>query len=358
MRLRRFLFGLVVGLACVTPPARAILIDVGGTKVGGYFVRDDGRKLVIRVVTPDGQEKFNEYDRTKVKFDIVNQINRKRLEGLAKDNPKAYRDYATELAGEQGDPEARDMAMRLYLIAAYLDPKQFGHSALLSMSRLASTPAEERRCRAMAFLLSPEDDAGLLKGNTAKPVPRPKADVSALQDFLTALQDYRTGQIKAARALAVHTGVDKVFSMAPGRLDRKAFLQLCTDAACPICKTKGKVRCTACNGTGSVRNDFGGFQRCPTCNGQRVIACTGCDGTGYVPTLTDDVLRPLLRDELWAVEQLSGAGGDGKKAASAARWSSVLRARQVNPVSPLSLETITDFDPRKCLYRNGAWVAP
>jgi hypothetical protein len=354
----RFALGLVVGLVALPTAGRAILIEAGGGRVGGYFVRDDGAKLVIRVLTADGKDKISEYDRAKIKFKIIHQLDRKRLEALSRDNPKAYRDYAEELAGQDADPEARATAMRLFLIAAYLDPKQFGNSSLLGMSQLASTPAEARRCRAMAFLLDPRADAGVLKTEGRKPNQLPKGQAGALVDFLTALQDFRAGQIQAARVAVAREGVDRISSLAPGMLDKKAFLQLCTDATCETCAGKKKVPCAGCNGKGTIVGTFGRPQRCPVCNGQKSATCPDCDGTGVNHTIPDDVLRRVLRAELWAVERLSGSEGHAKKGTGKKSWSSVLQDRQLTPVAPLSLETITDIDPRKCLYRNGTWVAP
>jgi hypothetical protein len=348
---RRFIVGLVIGILCRPSAAWAILIDAGGVKVGGYLVRDDGRKLVVRVRTPEGQEKVTEYDRTKTKINILHQYDKKLLESLSRTNPKGYLDYALKLAAQEGDPEARYMAMRLFLIAAYLEPRQFGHDCLLSMSRLASTPAEARRCRAMAFLLDARRDASLLKAEIVKPVEKPKITGSTLQDYLKALQEFRAGQIPAARTAAARDGVDKVFSQAPGGIDKKVFLEMCKGATCATCGAKKKVTCPACNGRP-------GLGRCPVCNGKTRITCPDCDGTGFNPTLPDEVLRVIVRAELWAMDQLTGGAGRGKDGQRPTSWSALLQERQVHPVSILSLETITDIDPRRCHYRNGEWVAP
>ncbi len=360
MRSGGFVLGLTVFVLLAPTPARAILIETGkGVRVGGYFVRDDGKKLAIRVRTPDGKEKVNEYDRAKIK--VIHQVDRARLQKLTQDDPKGYRDYAEELAGHKADPEARDVAMRLFLIAAYLDPQQFGHGALVSMSALAATPTEARKCRAMAFLLDPQGDAKLLNVDGVKAAARPKAETGALQDFLKALHYYRTGQVKLARDVATRDGMDKLFGMAPGMMDQKAFVQACTDAACPSCsksKLKGKLVCTTCGGRGIVAGAFGQAERCATCGGQKWIVCGGCDGAGVNQEFPDHSMRMLLRAELWAVDQLAGGDGGPGPGRGETKWSAILQARQVNPVSPLSLETITEFDPRKCLYRNGAWVAP
>jgi len=91
-----------------------------------------------------------------------------------------------------------------------------------------------------------------------------------------------------------------------------------------------------------------------------MVPCDACDGRGIHRDLSDDTLRVVLRAELWATEQLSGgeATGDKKKKGDDKKWSSVLQRRQLAPVLPLSLETISEFDPRKCHYRNGKWVVP
>lgn len=355
MHRQRFVLGLAVGLM-FSPAAWAILIETSpNVRIGGYFVRDDGKKLTIRIRAADGTEKSQEFDRAKIK--IVHQLERARLEKLTKDNPKAYRDFADELAKHKADPEARDTAMRLYLIAAHLDPQEHGRDALVAMSALASTPAEARKCRAMAFLLDQKADAATLKAEGGKAAPLAKAEAAPLQEFLKALYAYRTGQIAAARNHATRDGVDKVFALAPGKMDRKAFLQRCTDANCSNCKSKGKFACNNCGGKGIVAGLFGQVERCNNCNGLRIINCTNCDGTGVVLSISDEVLRSLIQSELWAVDQLAGADPIAKKGGDAS-WSTVLRARQVAPVSALTLETITEFDPRQCIYKNGKWTAP
>ena len=40
------------------------------------------------------------------------------------------------------------------------------------------------------------------------------------------------------------------------------------------------------------------------------------------------------------------------------RWSPVAQKAAVGPVGALTLETLTELDPRKCRYRDGAWVEP
>ena len=118
------------------------------------------------------------------------------------------------------------------------------------------------------------------------------------------------------------------------------------------------MSCANCNGKGQIPNPFGFAERCTTCNGSGKTKCTACEGTGVNQTFADDHLRTIIRGELWAVEQLSGGDASAKKGADDTRWSSILQSRQLSPVAGLNLETISEFDPRKCVFRNGAWKAP
>jgi hypothetical protein len=309
MRWRPFLLGLAMAWFGLSSPVWAILLiekAPGAVPVGGYLASNDGKTLKIKMLSPDGKEKTKDYDLSKI--DIIHQLDVDRLKKLDKNDPKAYYDYAEELANKKlaDDPEAKDTARRLFLIAAYLDQRQFGRSALLGMSSLAGTEAEARRCRAMAFLLDPKGDADALK-----PPPMPKIPTSALQDFEKALQSYRTGQIANAKKLANSIDMDMDFSKAAGGIDKATFLQWCTDAE------------------------------------------------GQIGSPPEDRLRRILRAELWVIDQLSHGDAGDKTNAGETKWSSILQARQNKLVTPLSLETIADdIDPHKCVYRDGKWVVP
>lgn len=354
MFVRCFGLGLAVCLLLCAAQAQAIVIDTGKGRVGGFLLSDDGTKLRISVPTPGGEEKISEYLHADVT--IVHQLDVKRLEALSRDNPKAYRDYADQLARQEGDPEARYTAMRLYLIAAWLAPNELGPGSLLRLSDLATRPAEARRCRAMAYLLGPRADATLLARGLGRPAGRDKVEAQAVEDFAKALQLFRTGQVKAASDLARRDGLEKVFAMAPGNIDRTKFLQWCDDAHCTTCRQDGTVACPACNGKGTVLNDFGQPVRCPTCKGKKRTTCPDCGGTHVRATVPGPVLRVVLRCELWAIEQQGGPDNAGRKEAPDRGWSAIVGAGRLGPVAPLSLETITSFDPRKCLYRNRKWV--
>jgi hypothetical protein len=358
MSVWRLIAGVAVGLFCWVAPASAILIesnDAKNTQVGGFLIRDDGANLTIRIRTPDGREQDVTYALDKIK--ILHRLDVKRLEALSRDNPKGYRDYAAELAQQKKDPEARDTAIRLFLIAAKLAPEKFGSSSLLSMSELASTPTEAHKYRALAFVLDPKAGPELLKAEAVKPPPLDRNQLRALDDFTKALQHYRAGRLKLATDTVRKDGVDKIFGLAPTKLDQKTFLQWCTDANCENCRADGTVVCPNCKGNRIVVGMFGQRERCSTCNGNGRLICPDCGGTHVRDPLPEQSVRGALRLELWAMEQ-QGLGGDpGRKEATEPKgWSTVLQSRRLSPVLPLSLDTITDFDPRKCRYRNGKWV--
>src|SRR4051812_7564054 len=99
MPVQRWFVSLVIGLFVSTSVAPAILIATPAGRVGGFLVSDDGAKLTLRILAPEGEEKVKEFTRVNVK--ILHRLDVKRLEGLSRDNSRAYRDYAEELAVQE-----------------------------------------------------------------------------------------------------------------------------------------------------------------------------------------------------------------------------------------------------------------
>jgi len=315
MRWRPFVLALAAVWLAWPTPARGIVLDLKpGSRVAGFFVSDDGNKLVVADGPPGTNRKLTEYYRVKSAIMVVSQVDRSRLQGLTSDEPEKYLEFARELAAQAAakqDPEARYEARRLFLIAAHLRPQHLGPEALRAMSALAERPEEARTCLALASLLDPTGDVKALKREDLKPAPLPKDLANLLPYFQKALMYYRTGDVKNAQGFASREGMDRVFAAVPGMMDQKAFLQRCKDL-----------------------------------------------GKGDPPTFPDDAMRVILKAELWVIGQQSGGAAPGKKTARETNWAAILQDR-ADPVPPLSLETDTrDFDPRKCHYRNGQWVAP
>jgi hypothetical protein len=339
-------------------PAWAIVIETEKKqRVAGYLVSEDPQKIVIHTKTAEGKEKVNVFDPTKIK--VIHKIDLPRLEKLSQEKPAAYIDYGRELAQVKADPEAMDLALRLYLIAAFLDPPNLAERALVSMSELAAQPGDAHKYLAMAYLLDSKGDPKLLQSITTKParpaVPEVKVAAKALARFQKALERYRSGDGTNAKADANEKGVAEFFARAG--LDQRNFLQACDDLACTKCKKTGTVTCSACNGKGRINdpmNPFGGLIVCTTCNGKGKQKCPSCDGTGSNP-VPDDYLRAVLRAEVWAVDQIITMPPIAKK--SPGSWNRALNDHQTK-VPVLTLDAITGYNPRECVFRNGKWTAP
>src|SRR5262249_5895515 len=124
----------------------------------------------------------------KSEVDLIHRpVAAERLTALSPERPKEYRDYAEELADKKVDPEARETGLRLYAIAANLDPANLGRSSLLGMTALAASVEEERQYRALAFLLDPEHDRGVLKDTKKTTVARRGDEAVATSDTAKAM---------------------------------------------------------------------------------------------------------------------------------------------------------------------------
>jgi len=355
MRRRRImLLGWVcVWLFIVQTPAWSILIETAQKKrVGGFVESEDAKTLVLRVRSADGKTATQSFKKANIK--VIHRIDTKRLEQLKRDDPAGYRGYAEELAEQKADPEATELALRLFLIAAYLDTPKYGRRCLLSMSELDPSSADARKYRAMALLLDPTRDESLLKKDAA---PTQKVPAGAWQAFELALRAYRNGDVQSARNQAQQAAVATCFRAMQGPLDQAGFIHACDDATCARCKYNARFtqRCPTCQGSGGAAN---GVQPCATCQGRGAVKCPVCNGAGIDRKGLDQHLEVVLRCELWAIDrQLPDAPAVADPLAGGT-WSSAVSNPQLARAPLLTLENVTEYDPRKCVFRNGAWVAP
>jgi hypothetical protein len=332
------------------PASSAIVVTKAGSRYGGYLLRRNDDEVVIKCRQPDGSFKEKSFPRAEV-AEVLQPVKPERLETLSRDKAGAYRDYAEELepAARNGDPEALDAALRLFLIAAALDPARLGSGSLKSMAALVEKerPLDGRRFRAMSFLLDPRHDREVLKLAPAAPAE----DSDARVKFVRCLAYYRTGRTKEALKLAKEPGVEAVFLEYPGPLSQRDLVRSCEDKPlCSACNPYGKVDCPACT-LGPRR----GFAFCDQCRGTQLVACRSCEGKKVRLTLTDDDLAHVLRLELGARGRMAN---DPSGSSAGASWAAAGAAGKVRSSPLLSLETLTEFDPRKCHYRNGEWVEP
>ena len=261
---------------------------------------DDGRGGLTRQTIPKNQVE-----------DVIPTISPDRLTALSPDRPTEYRVYAEELAEKRVDPEARQTAERLFLLAAKLDPAGEGRSAMLALATLVP-PERAGAVRAVGFLIDPAHDrtiltpAGRTRETPATTAPPVDQDTLRLRALVLA-----------------------------GRLRRKEYA-----TAAPMWNepaTQAKLV--------TAIPDF------PVDAVEAVLADSG--------VLKSEVLLALVR-----AERVLRAGTTASAPASAAAGgdasSDPLPALVggAEPVPVLSLEAVSPYDLGQTVYRDGAWRKP
>ena len=129
-----------------------------GAPVFGRFVRNTDSHVFFNQRVGDDQYRERTFSKSEVETWAIT-IDPQRLESLDPGKPEDYRDYAEELSAAADDPESQDMAMRLYLLAAYHGRGPVRQSGLRGMVRVASDAQQEKKCRALAFQLTGNESA-------------------------------------------------------------------------------------------------------------------------------------------------------------------------------------------------------
>lgn len=285
-------------------PARAVLVLLKGKEkpLVGFLVREDDMRVIVKRVLPDGSTRDEVVLRSDV-LSVVQTVDRERLASLKHDEPQKYRDYAEELAEKRQDPEARYTAIRLYLISVWLDRNLAG-SSLRGMIKLARSEREEAKFRALAFLLDPDHDRGLLRRPQVSVEASTAVDDSTRAKVLELLRDVRQGKTTDARALLGDPAVVR------GLNQYEDYLSL------------SEVQ--------SVAN--GGF-------------------------LAPSLLEKLVRLEA-SLTAPAAAPVETSKSETILSWEEGGRRDGFAALPVLTLETITEFNPRECQYRDGKWIDP
>ena len=278
--------------------AAVVLLKDRTDPVIGKLVRNDKDRIVIRLTDADGKTREETFRRDQVE-QVVPAYSVERLAMLEPARPAGYRDYAEELWARRRDPEARDMAIRLYLIAAWLDREHLGRSALLGLVSLARSAEEERKFREALYLIDPRSPLEALQG----PPTTSAIDASAAHELLRAMRLLRTGKGTTARALVEKPAVAKLL---------ESYSRLMTKA------------------------EFNAAV------GQSVLSPRELRQTLLLELEMESLVHPGLGSELSAT----------------LAWSRELQGTGSQAVPSLSLETLTEFDPRQCLYRDGKWQTP
>ncbi len=133
--------GLLLLLLCLPArPAAAVILYLKDQDqpIRGYYVRENEHAVVLLELLPNGSTAERSVPRTQID-DMIRSVSEERLAALRPENPDAYREYAEELAEKRKDPDAQLTGLRLYQMAAVLEPQRLGRSCLLGMVPLRAT---------------------------------------------------------------------------------------------------------------------------------------------------------------------------------------------------------------------------
>ncbi|MCC9605392.1 hypothetical protein LOC68_23185 [Blastopirellula sp. JC732] len=298
---------LVCSLAVANVDAAVVLLRGDADPVAGYVESRSGGVLRLRIPQGGGQSLTREIPLIEVE-EVLETVSPLRLTELRPEDPDSYRNYAEELAQKKVDPEARETALRLFLIAARLDPTRLGKSSLLGMTSIARSPEEANRFQAMAYLLDPEHDAQLIQKRHTVQLTSPERLDEWSDLIITGMRKLRGGDYRSARAILKRPDVEKAFDSIVGEITHDECMAI-------LNKT-----------------------------------CPGCEG-GRIPKA---MIRKLVLAELALLPETH----DSSDTESVPEWSELTAAENHKPLVALTLETITEFDPRTSVYRNKQWVSP
>jgi len=330
-------------------PAWAVIVFLKGQDepLRGYLLSSDDHKVVINELLPDNAVKKRTILRAEID-DVLQTVSFERLESLKPAEPDRYREYAEELAEKSKDPDARVTAIRLFLIAAHLAPERLGRSCLLGMVPLAENDAQQRQFRAMAYLLDATHDPKLLTMPVLSNSPHSDMEPRYGKQLLRVLRKLRQGNRREAASLARRIRLKDRLRELTDTITYEEFDEACS-TVCPHC-VQGYQKCPACGG-----RKFVAGESCPTCSARGTIACPHC-GTDYRHNpLPPSLLKRIVQLELnWlpSTTPLPNATSPPHRS-----WAQSVQQGRVAPLPPLSLETITEFDPRENVFRDGQWTS-
>ncbi len=299
-------------LACImmamAGECHAVVIFIKGRDepIRGFLERKSAASVFIDEVRDDGVRRKRSIPLNMIE-DIVYGVDTKRLESLDFSEPEAYRRYAEELAEKRQDPEARAVAIRLYLCAAHLDPEKLGRGSMLGLINLARNDLEESKFRAMSYLIDPEHDQRVLtRPDPVKIRPTGVSD-QARDRLLKAMKLIRSGRGVTAKQVLDFPEVQEALVFFKELISADEFDRACTVAQVPR-----------------------------------------------------PLLEKLVKLEL-ALLPKTGAVAEPATDAPTVSWRQAIRRDGLSPVPVLLLEKLTEFDPSKCHYRDDRvekWVRP
>lgn len=356
-RRRLMLWFLLAVLLLVPRPAGAVIVlmKADGPPILGFLVRQTDQAVTLRQVLKDGSTKQRTIGRSDID-QLILSVSSDRLTKLDPKKPDQYREYAEELSEKRKDPDARQTAIRLFLITAHLAPDRLGRSSMLGLIPLARSDRERRRFRAMAYLLDPAHDRELLKMQHPTRPPSSTLDNGRGKAMVRALQLLRRGERRQALSQAKRLHLEENLAKLTTSISYEEFEQACA-ATCPHC-TRGSIECPECKGEKQVLGANAVSTTCLVCSGTGHVVCPFCHGDYRDNPLSPSLLRRIVLVELaWLAPD-----GDPPKSVTdgpvvpLASWGQAVARGQIARILPLRLDMLTEMDPAACNYRDGKWV--
>ncbi len=288
-----FLPIVLVFMACAPSLQAAIVITTDSEEpLLGYAVERPNGYVISTSNRSDAKTTLIAKDKI---VEVIPTVSYERLAKLSAADPEGCFRYADELFAMNRDPEARDTAIRLYLIAGRAAPDKFARSAVLSLQRLAADGKAAKRVAAFGMMN---------RWITADVVVTPDVEVikpPVPQELLKVLRPLKQGKKAAAM---------RAWKASPAAAEQlKRY---------PLRMTSEDMR----------------------------------------EALEADVLNSRQLTRIVALEVAIEEEGEPvqKTAADSQPWSGQLVRSKAASVRPLSWESLFDgIDPRDDQFRDGAW---
>lgn len=281
-----------------------------GDTIFGRFVSEDEQSIHFSQRT----DVFGEYQTVVIEksqiAEMVVNIDPVLLEKLDPDQPNEYRDLAEELMTQKTDPEARDLAMRLFVLAIQYGDSKIHASCFSGLIYLSNDQDEEKQIRALANIMVPQANQSWLSPVESSSSNRVETDDRAgqLHQLAEALKQLRSEQRREAAVTLSKPWMDDV--MLPFSV---------------------------------------------ICDGNQLRSWA------MAAELETESLARILELEIAIAQQLDRTGNaveinSQPSAADRQDWSKLaVSGKPIRP--PATLANLTRFDPGKPWFRNGQWVA-
>jgi hypothetical protein len=287
---------LIAAVFCVGNFVRADVVWLRGqpAPVYGIIRSVDDSQLTLDEWIGHGQISERRFARTEVESYLVN-FDSVRLGKLDPAIPSGYLEYAEELASQRIDPIAQGLGVRLYLIAAKHSSDQDRGSAICGLVAVARNAEERNRFLQIAELFD-------VKFRSVQTVDEGTvADLENQRVLLKALRKLRRGDSVAAAEALKNSALQKLVHRFPGGPDASELIRWAGMA------------------------QLSGRQLAQVLAIERALELSEV-GSPTVGATSD-----------WSVES----------------------TRSIQTIIKIpSLETATEFDPSKSVFRNGNWQEP